>query len=61
VHLDGNTGQQGSGGNTTSGPSKQVRKKVCVQRKNTNFSPLEDMLLVKSYLEASNDPVVNTS
>jgi hypothetical protein len=61
VHLDGNTGQQGSGGNTSSGPSRQARKRVCVQRKNTNFSPLEDMLLVKSYLEVSNDPVVNTS
>jgi hypothetical protein len=42
-------------------PSRQARKMVCVQRKNTNFSPLEDMLLVKSYLDVSNDPVVNTS
>jgi hypothetical protein len=61
VHLDGNIGQQGSGDNTSSGPSRQARKRVCVQMKNTNFSPLEDMLLVKSYLEVSNDPVVNTS
>jgi hypothetical protein len=51
VHLDGNTGQQGSGGNTSSGPSRQARKRVCVQMKNTIFSPLEDMLLVKSCLE----------
>jgi hypothetical protein len=61
VYLDGNIGQQGSGDNTSSGPSRQARKRVCVQMKNTKFSPLEDMLLVKSYLEVSNDPVVNTS
>jgi hypothetical protein len=47
VHLDGNTGQQGSEGNISSSPSRQARKMVCVQRKNTNFSPLEDMLLAK--------------
>jgi hypothetical protein len=52
VHLDGNTGQQGSGGNTSSGPSRQAKKRVCVQSKNTNFSLLEDMLLVKSYLRS---------
>jgi hypothetical protein len=61
VHLDGNTSQQCSGGNTSSGPSRQARKRVCVQRENRNFSPLEDMLFVKSYLEVGNDPMMNTS
>jgi hypothetical protein len=61
VQLEDNTAEKGSCGNTTLGPSKQARKKVCVQKKNSNFFPNEDKLLVMSYLEVSNDPVVNTS
>jgi hypothetical protein len=40
---------------------RSKRKKVCVQKKNSNFCPNEDKLLVMSYLEVSNDLVVNTS
>jgi hypothetical protein len=61
VQLDGNTAEKGSCGNTTPGSLKQARKKACVQKKNSNFCPNEDKLLVMSYLEVSNDPVVNTS
>jgi hypothetical protein len=34
---------------------------VYVVRKNLNFSLNEDILLVKSYLKVSCDPVVNTN
>jgi hypothetical protein len=61
VQLDDNTAEKGSCGNTTPGPSKQARKKVCVQKKNSNFCSNEDKLLVMSYLEVSNDLVVNIS
>jgi hypothetical protein len=47
--------------NPSAVPPRQVRKKVCAGRKNPNFSPNEDMMLVKSYLEVSFDPVVNTN
>jgi hypothetical protein len=59
VQLDGNTAEEGSCGNTTPRPSKQARKR-CVQKKNSNFCLNEDKLLVMSYLEVSNDLVVNT-
>jgi hypothetical protein len=42
-------------------PPSQVRKKVCARKKNLNFSPNENVMLVKSYLEVSCDPVVNTN
>jgi hypothetical protein len=47
--------------NPSAVPPRQARKKVCVRRKNPNFFPNEDIMLVKSYLEVSCDPVVNTN
>jgi hypothetical protein len=50
------------GGSSSAVPPKQVRKKVyALQKKLPNFSPREDVLLVKSYIEVSCDPVVGTS
>jgi hypothetical protein len=49
------------GGPSNAVPSRQPKKKVCVVRKNPNFSPNEDISLVKNYLEVSCDPVVNTN
>jgi hypothetical protein len=50
------------GGTSNTAPSKQARKKVCVSRtKLPNFSPTEDMILVKCYLEVSGDAVLNTT
>jgi hypothetical protein len=50
------------GGSSSAVPPKQVRKKVyTLQKKLPNFSPREDVLLVKSYIEVSCDPVVGTS
>jgi hypothetical protein len=47
--------------NPSAVPPRQARKKVCAGRKNLNFSPNEDIMLIKSYLEVSCDPVVNTN
>jgi hypothetical protein len=49
------------GGPSNAVSSKQPKKKVCAVRKNLNFSPNEDILLVKGYMEVSCDPVVNTN
>jgi hypothetical protein len=49
-------------GSSSAASPKQVRKKVYTSRqKLPNFSPIEDVLLVKSYLEVSCDPVVGTN
>jgi hypothetical protein len=47
--------------NTTAAPSKQARKKICVSKKLPNFSPTEDQMLVRSYLEVSGDAAVGTN
>jgi hypothetical protein len=49
------------GGPSNAVPSKQQKKKVCAVWKNPNFSSKEDILLVKSYMEVTCDPVVNTN
>jgi hypothetical protein len=47
--------------NTTAAPSKQARKKIYVSKKLPNFSPTEDQMLVRSYLEVSGDAAVGTN
>jgi hypothetical protein len=47
--------------NTTAAPLKQARKKICVSKKLPNFSPTEDQMLVRSYLEVSGDVAVGTN
>jgi hypothetical protein len=47
--------------NTNAAPSKQARKKIYVSKKLSNFSPTEDQMLVRSYLEVSGDAAVGTN
>jgi hypothetical protein len=50
------------GGSSSAAPPKQARKKVYASReKLPNFSSIEDVLLVKSYLNVSCDLVVGPS
>jgi hypothetical protein len=47
--------------NTNAAPLKQARKKICVSKKFPNFSPTEDQMLVRSFLEVSVDAAVGTN